>query len=192
MTYEQQEKATPTMTTETTTEPISLHGIEAPERVTRYVRGVGTCYQEGARIMLRVDHDDQGTRVGTFRPSGEIIAGHWLDLTEAQSLQHVFAGMAPDFVGLGATYCIGSDRYPYTIVEVPNHKTVVVARDRRRAQRGHKGGEDQGYVYIPNADADRETFTLRKNGCWCPQGQGMRGAGHLLLGEREAYMDPCF
>ena len=95
-------------------------------------------------------------------------------------------------VGMGATLCVGSDRYPYTIVEIIGSKTIVVQADefRRTDSRG-AFTEQQEYSFTRNPFASKLTFTLRKDGRWHRRGESMKGSP-LLVGWRAAYQDPHF
>ena len=98
-------------------------------------------------------------------------------------------------VGMGATYEIGSDCYPYTIVEVINEKTIVVQEDKYEADSSdgkYDYYSNQKYTYKPNLDASKKVYTLRKNGCWIKKGEKMRNWGILHIGHRNAYSDPSF
>lgn len=94
-------------------------------------------------------------------------------------------------VGMGATYGIGSDCYPYTIVEVKSRTTILVrADDYQRTDNNGYGGH-QEYDYYPNPEAGLETVTLRKNGRWVKKGYSMNsGCGNVYIGYRRAYYDP--
>lgn len=94
-------------------------------------------------------------------------------------------------VGDGATFSIGSDRYPYTVVEVVNDRKVIVQRDDYRRTDKNGFSESQTNEYTPNLEARRQVITKRKNGGWYEQGQAI-GSGRFSLGVRRAYQDPCF
>lgn len=82
-----------------------------------------------------------------------------------------------------ATYDIGSDRYPYTVVGVVGDqgRTLLAQRDRTRGIG----------VFLVDVDDDREPerFTLRKDGRYRSAG---RDHGTLWIGRRELYLDPSF
>lgn len=99
-------------------------------------------------------------------------------------------------VGMGATYCIGSDRYAGTIIHVHKNgrelawqadsvQNVAPASERQ-------WGGTQKYEYQSNPQAEIEIYTLRKNNRWVQKGRPIRGYGNLWIGERDHYMDPCF
>ena len=101
---------------------------------------------------------------------------------------------APE-VGMGCTFLMWSDRNPGTIVEVVNAKTIVVQRDN--AKRLDNGGpypytESQDYDFSPNVEAEKETFTKRKNGRWVRKGSNMKNGQKIAIGYRSAYRDPSF
>lgn len=93
-------------------------------------------------------------------------------------------------VGTGVTYCSGTDRYPYTVVEVRGPKTLVIQQDNYKRTDGNGMSEDQTYEYTPNPDAERRVITLRKNGRWCEEGVTSRSSAYHV-GERRAYYDFC-
>lgn len=61
--------------------------------------------------------------------------------------------------GEGATYSIGSDYYPVTVRRVTATRVVVTCD--RTAGPG---------VFLPDADGEEMTFTLRKGGRWIRKG----------------------
>lgn len=94
-------------------------------------------------------------------------------------------------VGDGATYSIGSDRYPLTIVEIVSDRKVILQRDNYRRTDKNGLSESQTYEYTPNPEARRVVVTKRKNGGWYEQGQSI-GSGRYSLGVRRAYQDPSY
>lgn len=84
-------------------------------------------------------------------------------------------GLAP---GIGATMCIGTDRYAATVVEVLRKgRAVVVQYDN------------------PAFGGERVTFTRRDTvpgTAWVRRGVRTGRGGTLLLGVRENYFDPSF
>jgi hypothetical protein len=94
-------------------------------------------------------------------------------------------------VGDGATKYVGSDRYPYTVVEVLSPKKVVVQGDDFKRTDNNGMSESQTYEYTRNPFSDKITLTLRKNGRWVQQGEPLNGTGYRL-GDRDCHMDPHF
>lgn len=88
--------------------------------------------------------------------------------------------------GTPATICIGSDRYPATVVKVsPSGKTITV-RDDIATFVGHDGSFGvQKWTFSPDPKGRETTFRLTKRG-WT------RGCYRLVLGERDRYDDPHF
>lgn len=95
-------------------------------------------------------------------------------------------------VDMGVTECIGSDRYPYTVIVVVNHRKIVVRSDEFRRTDKNGFSEMQSYEYTPNLHGKEVTLTLRKNGRWVEEGVGLNDPPFWFIGEREAYQDPCF
>lgn len=95
-------------------------------------------------------------------------------------------------VGTGATAHVGSDRYPYTVVEVISDKKLVVQRDEFRRTDSNGFSESQTYEYTANPDAEKVVITLRGNGRWVRQGESAKGGTGFSIGHRSAYQDPSF
>jgi hypothetical protein len=94
-------------------------------------------------------------------------------------------------VGMGVTYCCGSDRYPFTIIEVVSDKKIVVQRDNYKRIDNNGYGGQQEYEYQQDSEGVTKIITLRKNGRWIAQGDPLSAHGYLI-GERRAYLDPSF
>ena len=94
-------------------------------------------------------------------------------------------------VGQGVTYSIGSDRYPYTVVEVAGPKRIVVQADNYRRIDKNGISESQTYEYSPNPDACRVVLTKRSDGAWRREGES-KGGARFSFGGRQAYQDPSF
>lgn len=95
-------------------------------------------------------------------------------------------------VGDGATICVGSDRYGATVVEVRGTKTVVIQYDDITPAPDHDYYAHQRYIHTPNPKAEKEVFTLRKNGYFVRQGTGSKWGAHAVFGRRDSYRDPSF
>lgn len=96
-------------------------------------------------------------------------------------------------VGDGATLYVGSDRYPYTIVRVAkNLKRIWAKRDDFEPTDGHDYYGGQKYTFLARPDRGAELFTLRKTGHYIKKGDALRWGSPLLIGKRDAYMDPHF
>lgn len=94
-------------------------------------------------------------------------------------------------VGIGATEIVGSDRYPYTVVEVLSDKKIVVQADDYKRTDKNGMSESQTYEYTPNPNSLRVVVTLRKNGRWVREGESGKGRG-FAIGHRDAHQDPHF
>lgn len=96
-------------------------------------------------------------------------------------------------VGMGATQGVGSDAYPYTIIEVsPNGKTIKVQSDKHTPAEGYDYYSNQVYNYHQNPNGEIITYTLRKNGRYHAQGEPIRGGRALVVGRRCYKHDPHF
>jgi hypothetical protein len=94
-------------------------------------------------------------------------------------------------VGMGATQQVGSDRYPFSIMEIKSDRCLVVQADEYVLTEGSGQSEHQVYSYSPNCLGTTRTLTFRKNGRWVQEGQGMNSE-HWYIGDRNAYRDPSF
>lgn len=95
-------------------------------------------------------------------------------------------------VGDGATYHIGSDRYPYTVVGILTTKRLKVRQDNARRTDNNGFSEIQTWEYSPNENGPEEVITLRKNGLWYRLGSPGKGSGFFTIGKRAMYQDPHF
>lgn len=92
----------------------------------------------------------------------------------------------PLVVGLGATYCIGSDRYACTVVSVsPNKRKVIVQFDKATRTDDSGMSEDQHYSYERDVSGELKEMFRRRDGRYA---NGVHGGG-LLLGKRSHYYD---
>lgn len=92
-------------------------------------------------------------------------------------------------IGEGATVHIGSDSYPYTIIDVSDSgKTIYLRQDKVERTDSNGMSELQEYNYFPNPEGEEIKATLRKNGAWkttkdnCP----------VTIGVRRRYYDFSF
>lgn len=92
-------------------------------------------------------------------------------------------------VGDGATFGIGSDRYPYSVVEVNATGTVLVIQcDNFTGGAAHDYFGDQKWVFSPNKNGDKKTIKWHR-GKWIISGDK---SGGINIGKRDAYQDPSF
>lgn len=84
-------------------------------------------------------------------------------------------------VGMAATYQIGSDFYPYTVVAVERDgKRVTLQEDKT-----HRGG-----LFTPDANGRKVVVSLRKGGVYVRVGE--KRCGIYTMGKRRHDLDPCF
>lgn len=95
-------------------------------------------------------------------------------------------------VGMGVTCGIGSDCYPYTLIEIVNERTIIVQEDRSKPEPGSDFYKDQRYAYTPNPNGGTFVLTLRKNGRWVRKGETLNSGFHWHLGTRRMYQNPSF
>lgn len=96
-------------------------------------------------------------------------------------------------VGMGVTQSIGSDSYPYTIIEVKHGgKTLVIQSDDYKRTDNNGYGGHQEYEYAPNPNGSTHEITLRKTGRYKRKGESLHGGYNYGIGFRRAYQDPHF
>lgn len=94
-------------------------------------------------------------------------------------------------VGDGATYHVGSDRYPFTVVKVITQNKIQLQADS--FSRTDKNGisENQTYAWDYNTDSEIIVVSKRKNGRWHKVKDSMSGPFYTI-GARNIYQDPSF
>jgi len=101
-------------------------------------------------------------------------------------------------VGMGATLYVGSDCYPYTIVEVQRNritsKAQILTMRRDRATRTDANGlsESQDYEYERDDSGSVAIVRRRKDGSWRVERSRGVGTGYVTIGTRRMYRDPSF
>lgn len=94
-----------------------------------------------------------------------------------------------DLIGQGATVSIGSDSYPYTIIDISESgKTIYLREDRVERIDSNGMSEIQEYKYFPDPQGKEIKATLRKNGAWKTTKDNFR----VSIGVRRRYYDFCF
>lgn len=89
-------------------------------------------------------------------------------------------------IGDGATYSVGSDRYPATVIAKTAH-TVTVQDDLSTAGPGHNYFGAQNWLFSPNPNG--RTMVAR----WSAKRNGFVANGHKIhVGARGAYQNPSF
>ena len=107
--------------------------------------------------------------------------------TETGSLiNHFLAknGVIPE-IGMGATICGWTDRYPATIVKITATQVHVQIDNYTRVDNNGMS-ESQDYEYSPNPDAPIRIFRKTKKGLKNACGD------YLSIGRRERYYDYSF
>ncbi len=94
-------------------------------------------------------------------------------------------------VGMGATEYLWSDRNPFTVIEVISPRKIVVQADIATRTDNNGMSDCQSYEFTPDHNGRKRTLTLRKNGKWIPQGEGLKGTT-FGIGKRSKYHDYTF
>ena len=104
-------------------------------------------------------------------------------------------------VGMGVTMSIGSDSYPYEIVEIIDEKHLAVRRLDYKAKPNSDYFGHQEYEYFSREDSPL-TYLMFRNNRWREQmkdnvtGKPTRRLGskweHWSIGRAVAYFDPSF
>lgn len=103
----------------------------------------------------------------------------------------IFSNTITPEIGMGATICVGSDRYAGTIVNVnKTGKTIHFQYDDSYVVFGNIYSGDVRYTYTRNPHASIVVFTLRKNGRYKEKGASMNSGRSLIVGIRDEYCDP--
>lgn len=91
-------------------------------------------------------------------------------------------------VGSGASIGIGSDSYPYTVIEISNGgKLIKVQRDNHKPSKGFDYFSNQIYDYTSNPDAGVEEYKLKKDGNYYDKYNGK-----IYTNGRRYYQNPSF
>ena len=97
----------------------------------------------------------------------------------------------PVQVGELATYCIGSDRYPYEVFHVSeNGHTILLRMMDYKVIKGSAFDGSAEYEYKVNPYGAPMKATLRKDGRY--RRTGCTNYGTVYVGSADAYRDPHF
>lgn len=102
------------------------------------------------------------------------------------SARRIYAGqpriVEPEPVaGMPATYHVGSDDYPCTVVERVSPTRAIIGFDDVR----------RGVFFVPD-QGERIVVSRRRDGTWRPMGDSRGSRTRVTFGERRHYMDPHF
>ncbi len=95
-------------------------------------------------------------------------------------------------VGMGVTMGIGSDAYPYTVIQVVSEKRCIVQADKKKRTDSNGQSEDQRYLFVPDSMGEKIEIYLSTRGDWRKRGNGGKSSYRFTLGKRSAYTDPSF
>lgn len=90
---------------------------------------------------------------------------------------------------MGATWYLGSDRYPYTVIQIKGPKTLVLQEDKTVRTDSNGNSDPQQWVYTKNPEGARLVVTLRQNGYWVPRRSDMSRGSYVVLGHRVKHID---
>ncbi len=93
-------------------------------------------------------------------------------------------------IGTGATLCLGSDRYPYTVISISGSgKTIQIQADTIAAFIS-----EHTALFTPNSNGTVLTVRMSKDGMWRVSATcgGMQSRPRVTIGERASYRDPSF
>lgn len=96
------------------------------------------------------------------------------------------------FIGQHATYCVGSDRYPYVVVKhTESKKTIWLDELDAVPAEDHDYYGSQRYTYhVAKCRVNQIKATLRKDGRY--RIVGAKNYGVVWLGRADKYCDPHF
>ena len=105
-------------------------------------------------------------------------------------------------IGMGATMSIGSDRYPFTVMQTEQikGKTYALLQSDSYIRRDKNGlSEEQDWEYTQNPKG-RIVYLREKGTGWeevvknsqSGRWNKAKSCAHYYVGEREAYQDPSF
>src|ERR1700675_5209954 len=96
-------------------------------------------------------------------------------------------------VGKGATLFVGSDRYPYTVVEVVNENKCFVQADNCKVVKGSEHDGSAEYEYTSDPYAFKFVIKRNKKNPYRWYSIGGASVGNLVcVGSRRRYYDPSF
>lgn len=89
-------------------------------------------------------------------------------------------------VGAGATLCLGTDRYPYTVVEIKGKNLILQEDDVVLVPQGVSLVVSLDSLFKRDPSGRKVEVSLRKDGTW----RQVRGTDKFIIGSRERYHDP--
>ncbi len=94
-------------------------------------------------------------------------------------------------IGDGVTYHVGSDRYPYTVIDVISPTKLLIQHDSTKMNKDGDWYGKQIWDITQNPNGGIITISKRKNGYWYQVGQSMSNVFYTV-GQRDMYQDPTF
>lgn len=95
-------------------------------------------------------------------------------------------------VGSLATYHIGSDCYPYTVIAMSpsGHRVTLQERKARRVDNNGAWSDCQTYITVDDDNGRTMTATRRKDGAY--RAKGCSNYGRVTFGAARKHRDPSF
>ena len=94
-------------------------------------------------------------------------------------------------IGMGVTECVGSDCYPYTVVEIITPKKIMIAADKYIIASGSAHDGSAEWRYERDTKSTPTEVKLSKDGRWYTKGGKLSGR-RFYVGDRRYYYDPHF
>jgi hypothetical protein len=144
---------------------------------------------------------DNDQSVGILKAAREVASALTADNSRFDQGRFMAAVLDPTpqhgevSIGDGATYSVGSNRYPATVVSFTRFlsgarkwqiSSVTVQQDEATVVSGSMHDGSAEYEYSPNPHAARQEFKVNK------AGRFVRDGRVLHIGQRRRYEDPSF
>lgn len=115
--------------------------------------------------------------------ASELVKSHKLKIGEIAQI------IKQPKIGMGATVHVGSDEYPYTIIDINKNKTrIKIQLDDAKPAKGYDYNSNQVYDYSRNPNGPIIEVSLRKDARW----KVLNSTTRVVIGTRSKYADPSF
>lgn len=97
------------------------------------------------------------------------------------------------YVGMPATNYVGSDRYPYEVIEISDGGNLITVREMDAISAdGYDYYCNQVYTYRSCPQGRTIVLSKRKDGKYRPVGMSLRNTSSFYFGVASYYQDPHF